>query len=383
MNICIFSANYLPNIGGVERYTYYLAKELIQMGNTVTVVTNNVVNARETEVSPEGIFVYRFPCYNLLSGRYPVHKKNKAFKAIDKELSKKQFDFVIVNARFYLHSLYGAKFAKKHNIPVITIEHGSSHLSVNNKVFDFLGGIFEHFVTAVLKGYCKDYYGVSQAACTWSGHFNIKSKGVLFNAIELSEITSLTENPVCSYRKEYNIPDDALIITYTGRLVKEKGSLELAKAFNEAKLKNAYLFIAGDGEMMDSINQLKKENDKIILLGRIDFSHVVALLKESQIFCLPTVYPEGLPTSVLEAAAAKCFIITTRFGGAKEFILDQNYGILLDGNSVDELVPAIKKAVIEDEYRNKAIEKSYLRLQDAFVWNKTAQKVIEIIKEGK
>ena len=39
---CIFSAQYLPHMGGVERYTYNLAKELINQGNEVVVVTSNL-----------------------------------------------------------------------------------------------------------------------------------------------------------------------------------------------------------------------------------------------------------------------------------------------------------------------------------------------------
>ena len=35
---CIFTANYLPNLGGVERYTYNLAKKLTAQGNKVTVL---------------------------------------------------------------------------------------------------------------------------------------------------------------------------------------------------------------------------------------------------------------------------------------------------------------------------------------------------------
>ena len=382
MNFCIFSANYLPHIGGIERYTYYLSKELIKRGHTVTVVTENVVKGETHEIS-DGIEIFRFPCYNLINGRYPITKKNKLSKEIDTEINGRKFDFVIINARFYLHSIYAAKFAHKHSIPMITIEHGSSHLSVNNRLFDYLGAKWEHFITERLKKYCKDYYGVSKAACDWSGHFGIKSKGVLFNAIDLDEIEQLLKKPIVSYRKEYDIPDNAVVITYTGRLVKDKGSAALALAFEKASLDNAFLLIAGDGEMMDEIKSVASRDKHIIPLGRLNFKQVVSLLGESEIFCLPTVYPEGLPTSVLEAAAAKNFIITTRVGGAKEFILDDSYGILMNSNGLDELVPAIRKAVSDTKYRDSATQKAYDRLKEYFVWEKTADKVEDICKKTK
>ena len=41
-NYCIFAAQYFPHLGGVERYTYHLAKELIRRGDRVVIVTSNV-----------------------------------------------------------------------------------------------------------------------------------------------------------------------------------------------------------------------------------------------------------------------------------------------------------------------------------------------------
>lgn len=379
-SFCLFCANYLPNLGGVERYVNNLAKRLVAHGHSVTVVTSNVFDLPGYEVSDEGIEMFRMPCYNVMKGRYPILKKNAEFKKLDEQLSQKHFDMAVINARFYIHSVYAAKFAHRNNIPMLTIEHGSSHLSVNNRVLDWFGAIYEHALTATLKKYCKDYYGVSQAACDWSGHFGIKSKGTLYNAIDIENIESLAKEPVCSYRKEYNISDDAVVITYTGRLVKEKGSYELACAFNELSNSNSYLLIAGDGEQFDKIAPISDKNKRIILLGKIDFAHIVALLNESDVFCLPTVYPEGLPTSILEAVALKNFVITTTVGGAKELVTDNSMGVLLDDNSIDKIAAALKYALSNKEKRNAATEKCYDRLLQYFTWEKTAEKLESLVK---
>ena len=378
-SFCLFCANYLPNLGGVERYVNNLAKQLIKMGHRVTVVTSNVFDLPGYETDENGIEIFRMPCYNIMKGRYPILKKNDRFKMLDKQLASKHFDLAVINARFYIHSVYAAEFAYKNNIPMITIEHGSSHLSVNNKVLDWFGSIYEHALTAILKKYCKDYYGVSQAACDWSGHFAIKSKGTLYNAIDIENIKSLENEKVCSYREEYNIPKDAAVITYTGRLVKEKGSYELACAFNELSDNNAYLLIAGDGEQLDKISQISANNNRVVTLGKVDFKHIVALLSESDIFCLPTVYPEGLPTSILEAVALKNFVITTTVGGAKELITDNTLGVLLEDNSVQKIADALKAALSDKEMRIAATEKCYDRLLQYFTWEKTAEKLESLV----
>lgn len=143
---CIFAAQFLPHMGGIENYTYNIAKELIKRGNEVTVITNNTTGSKTAE-KIEGIKVYRFPCFNFINGRFPVMKLNREFWQIHCYLKRHEYDIIVINARFYLHSIYAAMYAKKKDIKSICIEHGTGHLSVHNKILDFIGGIYEHMHT--------------------------------------------------------------------------------------------------------------------------------------------------------------------------------------------------------------------------------------------
>ena len=138
-NYCIFAAQYFPHLGGVERYTYHLAKELIRRGDQAVIVTSNVQRLPSYE-KMDGIPVYRFPCINLLDGRFPVLWPGGDFRKIHRTLMKKHFDKVIVNTRFYPHSLYGVLFGRRQRAKTIVIDHGSSHLTVHNPFWDTVGG---------------------------------------------------------------------------------------------------------------------------------------------------------------------------------------------------------------------------------------------------
>jgi glycosyltransferase involved in cell wall biosynthesis len=381
---CIFSAQYYPHVGGVERYTLYLSRKLIEAGNKVTIVTSNTGSLSGDEVQ-DNIQIYRLPCYDLLHGRYPVFKKNQEFKRVEKLLREQQYDFVIINTRFYLHSLYGAKFAKSRGIPAIVIEHGTSHLSVNNKLFDTVGGWYEHFLTFLLKKYCKNYYGVSEACCEWSGHFHIKSKGTLYNAVEIEEFQKILGESQIDYRKKYMIPEESRVISFTGRLIPEKGIRQLVsavKAINLNRIENkqlpVYLVIAGDGPLYREIQKIS--DSYTIMTGQIDFEHIVKLLDTSDIFCLPS-DSEGFPTSVLEAVACKCFVITTYQGGARELLINEEYGIIMKDNTTELIQENLEKVLENDTYRLRAEEKSYERLVQYFTWNATAKKVMQIAEK--
>ena len=104
--VCIFSAQYLPTVGGVERYTYNIAKQLQKKGIDVTIVTSRISKLKEFEIE-NGIKIYRLPCYNLMNGRFPTVKFNGEYRKLMRMLKKQKYDLVITNTRFYIHSLVG------------------------------------------------------------------------------------------------------------------------------------------------------------------------------------------------------------------------------------------------------------------------------------
>ena len=50
MTICYFSAQYLPTVGGVERYTWNLARRTVAAGHRAIVVTSALPNLPEHEI---------------------------------------------------------------------------------------------------------------------------------------------------------------------------------------------------------------------------------------------------------------------------------------------------------------------------------------------
>lgn len=137
---------------------------------------------------------------------------------------------------------------------------------------------------------------------------------------------------------------------------------------------NAVLFIAGDGDMEEEIEQRK--SNYIIPIGRIPFEDIVDLLDESDIFCLPS-FSEGFSTSILEAVACRCYIVTTARGGAKELLIDDTYGSVIESNEETLLYNALKEAIENPKKRKIGAEQSYEMLKSNFTWDHVAKKVEE------
>ena len=147
----IFSALYAPHTGGVETFTQRLAHQLIEQGNRVIVVTSRVdMHALAHEVQDDGVEVYRLPSKPLLGGRLPISRKNAEYGRMLAELADSAIERVLVNTRFYRHSLEGVRFAKRVGAPVIVLDHGSAHLTLGSTVVDRFVERYEHAITSCL-----------------------------------------------------------------------------------------------------------------------------------------------------------------------------------------------------------------------------------------
>ena len=87
-----------------------------------------------------------------------------------------------------------------------------------------------------------------------------------------------------------------------------------------------------------------------------------------------------MSTSVLEAVACRDFVITTKRGGAREIILDDTYGMIMDNNNLDTVERALEAAALNPELRETAVELAYKNLQKKFTWDIVADKVINLRK---
>ncbi len=120
----------------------------------------------------------------------------------------------------------------------------------------------------------------------------------------------------------------------------------------------------------------------IIFLGQQNSIDVVNVLRMSDIFCLPS-RSEGFSTSVLEAALAKCCIVTTKNGGSAELISSRELGLIIDGNSTECVENALKMTVTNSKYIKSTGENVYRRVINQFVWKKCGDKLEEVIIAAK
>jgi glycosyltransferase involved in cell wall biosynthesis len=116
-------------------------------------------------------------------------------------------------------------------------------------------------------------------------------------------------------------PPGTRVVLSVGRLTEFKNHPMLLRIAGRARGRlPAHFFVAGHGELEETLKDLARQlevDDLVHFLGlRRD---IPALLKAADVFCY-TSRSEGMPNSLLEAMAAGCPIVTTRFAGVEEFV---------------------------------------------------------------
>ena len=366
---CIFSALYFPHVGGVENYTFNLARELNALGNKVIIVTNNTEDAASHQVC-DFAEIYRLPCSDFMGGRFPLTKHDARFNELWQTICAKPVTQVIVNTRFYPLSLLGVQFAAKRKIIPLVIDHGSAHLTVGKPAIDLGVQRVEHIMTNRLKKYPARYFGVSQKSVNWLRHFGIEGEGVLNNSIDAAAFRSKSSKR--AFRTELNLAQDDFTVAFTGRLAPEKGIQHLAAAAEMLADRNIHVLVAGDGVLSEEL--AAKASCNLHLLGPLNGEDVAALLMECDAFCMPT-RSEGFSTSLLEAAACGLAPITTDVGGVDELVPSPDFGLILKDAQPQTVAQAILE-LAKDRKRCKQIgENARARVEQEFNWKRTAQKV--------
>ena len=369
--IAVFVAHYPPMGGGVARLastTFYGMKEY---GCQLIFVTAKYGDEKEFEILSEDVSIFRLPVYKVYGyKRYPIIKKNNAYKKIINQLKNSEIDKIIVLTRFYLTSHVGADFGRANNIPVYLLECSGAPLTLKNKILDIPLRFIEIVLSKIIINKVNYFFAMSQAARKFLlEHYGIQTKNSLWSCSinvdrELVKHTDISK----------------IVITYSGRIENLKGEEQLAKAFIELvkKYENLYLNFVGTGSYL---NILKKTfvHKNITYWGHQNIDIINKINNMSDISVCATTFPDGaVPNSLLEAGAQKCAIVCSPNGGFLEIIKNEINGILTDeAVSVASMLQTLERLIVDKALRVKLADNIFTDIEKQYNVNVVSARIIK------
>lgn len=178
-----------------------------------------------------------------------------------------------------------------------------------------------------------------------------------------------------SIRKNIGLPQESKIITFIGRVNRDKGIIELIQAFKKTAAMGYHidLLIIGpmdqdsEGQDFEKMLEYIKGCDRIHYLGYK--KNPEKYLSISDIYCLPS-YREGFGSTVIEAAAMGVPAIGTKINGLVDAIEDGQTGLLVPLKSVDDLAKGFIQLLDHPEMMSRMGNQAKQRCRENFDKNK-------------
>jgi len=189
----------------------------------------------------------------------------------------------------------------------------------------------------------------------------------------------VVENGVDTQRYKPGVADPRYVtITYVGRLIANKGPLEVIDAFRDLSGSHLRLQIIGDGPLRSHVKKAAASDSRITVLGyRRDVSQ---LLAASDIFVrLSTT--EGRSLAALEAMAAGCVVVLSDIPANAELVEDQRTGILVEVGNRVALQQVLGPLVMQHRRRQDLAVAARIEAEMSS-WETTSKLTGEILQES-
>jgi len=176
-----------------------------------------------------------------------------------------------------------------------------------------------------------------------------------------------------------------VIVVMVSRLLRSKGVLEFAAAARSSRRANPrleFLLVGGeDAESIDALtaSELDEIRESVTWLG--SRSDVREILASADMFVFPSVYREGVPRVLLEAAAMGLPLVAADVPGSRDVVIDGRNGFLVPPGDVAATAVAILRLAAEPELRSRFGQSSRERAVSRFDFEVVAARTLSVYRE--
>ena len=370
MNILIITDTYKPAINGVVEVVKNLKKRLEFLGHKVFII------APKYKGVPEEEGVLRFK-----SVPFPGLSEHRISWLYSRQIKKK---FFIDNKIDIIHSqatgtlgMLAIVLAKRYKIPHINhyqtfFEDYAHYLHLPKKIGQFSIKTFTRWfcnrvdlitVPSLPFFTVLENYKIKRPIKLWVSGINIKKFELGIN-----------------HRKEWGIPEGAFVLSYVGRIAKEKNIpflLELMP-YIVKKDPNIYFLMAGDGPMRKDLEKyatIMGIEKNVRFLGYIESEQIANVYASSDLFVFSSL-TETQGLVVLEAMAAGLPVVAVNAYGLKDTLKNDVGAYLVNLNRMEflEKIFALKdNPELYAEKKAQALE--YVK---DFSYEASTEKMVEI-----
>lgn len=376
MRIGIFSESFEPIQNGVSTSVKTLVEQLRAQKHHVCILAPDYPDHED-----ESAFVMRVPSIlTPLNKAYPV--PFPWFPQLKRKIRNLNLDLLHSHSPWFL-GILAARLSRKYGLP---------HVSTYHTLYDQ----YEHYMVllpgqathGLLQWWMPHYYNQCQHVIVPSRIAERSLRGygvespitVIPTAVPLPPPESQTESARLAVRDRWQIPPDATLLLYVGRIAKEKQVEIVLDAFDRiaCEFEDARLLVVGGGPYLTEVITYAdniSHGDRIILAGGLPREEIDSIYAAADLFLFgSTSETQGLV--IAEARASGLPAVVARGGGASENVVNHEDGIVVNPDAGEIAQAAIRLLASWD--RLSAMREACLRNAIKYTPEGMAEKVVDV-----
>ena len=334
--------DFFPFVGGAEVVTLRLARALVERGWEVTFCAREALleaaHGLKTCSLPF-LGIPRVPPLNYASHFVNMRRTRRVLLEVLREKP------LAIHAAGGISAAYALSTARESGVPLIW--HLHDVLPPTPRMRMIAHQLRQPDVRVV---------AVSDAALRAGLEVGVPADRIrrIYNGIDLRQ---WTRRPHGTMRTALATPDDAPVFAMVDIVAASKGVEVFVGAAHRLAHAEAEFWIVdesytADSAYLDHVRQLAAGGpaaDRIFLIPRQ--ADVSGLLSEVDVLVQPSIAPDSLPSTIMEAMAISLPVIGTTVGGIPEMIVDRRSGLLIAPDDVSALVGAMGQMLASAEVR--------------------------------
>lgn len=299
MKILIVTHYFLPHIGGIEIVAYNQAKQLVEKGHKVTILTSNI--GKNNDSKTDGIKIVRVKALNIFEKYnipYPIFSISIVPKLIKHIF---QNDIVHIHGALYLSSFFAVIISRLFNKKIIMTEHVGL-IKYNNIFYNLIEKIGFQTIGKFTLNRCNNIIVLNDEIKNYLQNLTSKQIVIFPNGVDTDLFHPVNGNEKMFLRKKYNLPVHKKLVLFVGRFVEKKG---LHLVF-ESKDEDYDMVLVGNGEIPPQY----AFSSGVHIFNSLSQDNVAEIYQACDIFLLPS-HSEGCPLSIQEAIASGLPVVTT------------------------------------------------------------------------
>ncbi len=371
VSLLVISHSYPPVLGGSEVELQRACEALIRRGHRLRVLCAGGPPMPDVKnwVDPLGIPV----C--IIGGKWPARWRDFRFAAgvaLTILRDRRKYDGVYFLMQG-LHLAAGLPAARLRHLPIVMKFSGSSIITMLTK--SFLGRLELRWLNNWAKRIMVLNEGMTEEAL--AAQLNPDLLVWMPNPVDIRQFMPISAQRKSDLRRELQIPPDAQVVLFVGRLAPEKEIPSLIRAFASVRImhKSAQLVLIGDGPDRAQLERCIAESElpaeAVRFAGRLPVASVINWLQASDVFAC----------SLVEAMAVGLPSVVSDIPANVQLIVHNENGLLAAQRNEDGIAAALDRLLSDEPLRRRLGAAARLEVVEKYSVEKVIARYEQLFQE--